>query len=90
MTLSTPRFDKYAETKRRAAFLAEIGRVAPWAELCALIEPVYPKLGNGCPSVGLERLLRIYFLQHWFYLSDQGPSLMTAPRFFSFASPEMC
>jgi transposase, IS5 family len=42
----------------------------PWRDLCALIEPVYPKLGNGRPPVGLERMLRIYFLQHWFNLSD--------------------
>ena len=40
------------------------------AALCALIEPVYPKAGNGRPPVGLERMLRIYFLQHWFNLSD--------------------
>src|SRR5262249_38180424 len=34
------------------------------------IEPVYPKPGNGRPPVGLERMLRLYFLQHWFNLSD--------------------
>ena len=39
-------------------------------ELCALIEPHYPKAGNGRPPVGLERMLRIYFLQQWFNLSD--------------------
>ena len=38
--------------------------------LCALIDPFYPKAGNGRPPVGLERMLRIYFLQHWFNLSD--------------------
>ena len=42
----------------------------PWAELCALIEPVYPKAGKGRPPVGVERMLRIYFLQQWFNLSD--------------------
>ena len=70
ITLSTSGFDKYAKTTRRAAFLAEMERVVPWAELCALIEPVYPKAGDGRPPVGLERMLRIYFLQHWFNLSD--------------------
>ena len=69
-TLATLGFDKYAKTTRRAAFLAEMERVVPWAELCALVEPVYPKPGNGRPPVGLERMLRIYFLQHWFNLSD--------------------
>ena len=42
----------------------------PWSALCGLIEPVYPKPGNGRPPVGVERMLRIYFLQHWFNLSD--------------------
>jgi len=69
-TLATLGFDKYAKTTRRAAFLAEMQRVVPWSELCALIEPVYPKPGNGRPPVGLERMLRITFLQHWFNLSD--------------------
>ena len=40
------------------------------ADLCALIEPFYPKPGNGRPPVGVERMLRIYLLQHWFNLSD--------------------
>jgi IS5 family transposase len=38
--------------------------------LCALIEPFYPKPGNGRPPLGVERMLRIYFLQQWFNLSD--------------------
>jgi len=38
--------------------------------LCALIEPFYPKPGNGRPPVGVERMLRTYLLQHWFNLSD--------------------
>jgi Transposase domain (DUF772) len=51
-------------------FLEEMGQVVPWSELCALIEPVYPKAGNGRQPVGVERMLRIYFLQQWFNLSD--------------------
>ena len=47
-------------------------RVVPWPALCGLIEPVYPKPGNGCPPVGVKRMLRIYFLQQWFNLSDPG------------------
>jgi IS5 family transposase len=43
---------------------------ASGSELCALIEPFYPKPGNGRPPVGVERMLRIYLLQHWFNLSD--------------------
>jgi len=42
----------------------------PWAEFCALIEPYYPKAGNGRPPVGLERMLRMYCVANWFNLSD--------------------
>jgi hypothetical protein len=55
MTLSTAGFDHYGKTTRRTAFLAEMERVVPWSALCGLIEPVYPKPGNGCPLVGVER-----------------------------------
>ena len=46
--------------------------MVPWAELCGLVEPVRAKAGNGRPAVGAERMLRIYFLQQWFNLSDPG------------------
>jgi IS5 family transposase len=69
-TLASTGFEKYTKVTRRAQFLAEMDRVVPWRELCARIEPVYPKPGNGRPPVGLERMLRMYFLQHWFNLSD--------------------
>src|SRR6516225_12257430 len=45
-------------------------QVVPWPALCRLIDPVYPKAGNGRPPIGVERMLRIYFLQQWFNLSD--------------------
>jgi len=63
-------FERYSKKTRRAAFLEEMEQVVPWAELCALIEPVYPKEGQGRPPVGVKRMLRIYFLQQWFNLSD--------------------
>src|SRR6202795_145295 len=63
-------FERYSKKTRRAAFLEEMEQVVPWAELCALIEPVYPKAGNGRQPVGVERMLRVYFLQQWFNLSD--------------------
>ena len=65
-------FEAYRKPTRRERFLAEMDRVVPWAELCALVEPVYPKgtTGAGRPPLPLDRMLRIYFLQHWFNLSD--------------------
>jgi len=55
---------------RRERFLAEMDAVIPWARLLRLIEPHYPKAGNGRQPLGLEKMLRIYFLQQWFNLSD--------------------
>ncbi len=55
---------------RRERFLAEMDSIIPWPELVELIEPYYPKAGHGRPPLGLEKMLRIYFLQIWFNLSD--------------------
>jgi IS5 family transposase len=63
-------FERYGKKTRRAQFLEEMEQVVPWSKLCALIEPYYPQAGNGRPPVGVERMLRIYFLQQWFNLSD--------------------
>ena len=65
-------FEQYRKKTRRAIFLEEMEQVVPWRGLCALVEPHYPKAGNGRPPVGVERMLRIYFLQQWFNLSDPG------------------
>lgn len=65
-------FEKYRRATRRGAFLATMEQVVPWAELCAVIEPHYPKAGKGRPPVGLERMLRMYFVQHWFNLADDA------------------
>ncbi len=57
---------------RREQFLAEMGAVVPWAKLLALIEPQYPKAGpkGGRPPLPLGTMLRVYFLQNWYALSD--------------------
>jgi len=55
---------------RRERFLAEMDAIIPWSGLVGLIEPHYPKAGRGRQPLGLEKMLRIYFLQQWFDLSD--------------------
>lgn len=71
MTLAEGGFEKHRKVTRREQFLAEMDAVVPWAKLVALTEPHYPKgEGPGRPPVGLERMLRIHFLQHWFNLCD--------------------
>jgi transposase, IS5 family len=65
-------FEKFGKTTRRAQFLSDMERTIPWAELSAAVEKVYPKgsEAGGRPPIPLERMLRIYFLQLWFNLSD--------------------
>jgi IS5 family transposase len=65
-------FEKYGRKTKRERFLEEMEQVVPWAELQALVEPHYPKGENGRPPVGLSIMLRVYFLQQWFNLSDPG------------------
>lgn len=55
---------------RRERFLSEMDAVIPWKALVGLIQPHYPKAGNGTQPMPLERMLRIHFMQHWFNLSD--------------------
>src|ERR1700694_5866210 len=63
---------------RRERFLAEMDAVIPWPRRVRLIEPHYPKAGRGRQPLGLEKMLRIYFLQQWFNLSDpQGQTRST-------------
>jgi len=65
-------FEKFARKSRRELFLEEMDKIVPWGGLVALVEPYYPKGESGRPPVGLERMLRLYFLQQWFNLSDPG------------------
>lgn len=58
--------------------------LVPWDEFCALIEPHYPKAGNGRPPIGLQ--LRMYFVANWFNLADEAceESLYDVPAFREF------
>lgn len=69
-TFASAAWDKKGKLTRRERFLAEMDAVIPWRRLLALIEPHYPKPGNGTQPMPLERMLRIYFMQNWFNLSD--------------------
>ena len=65
-------FERYGRKSRRELFLDEMELVVPWSELQGLVEPHYAKAGNGRRPVGLALMLRTYFLQQWFNLSDPG------------------
>jgi len=64
---------QYTKKTRKELFLDEMERIIPWSELTQALEPYYPNpTGPGRRPKGLERMLRIYFMQHWFNLSDPG------------------
>ena len=60
------------KTTRREKFLSRMEEVIPWKQLFAVIEPHYPKGERGRPPIGLERMLRVYFLQQWYGLADEA------------------
>jgi len=84
-------FEKYARKSRREEFLNVMEVVVPWQELEALIEPHYPKAGNGRQPIGLSIMLRVYFLQQWFNLSDPGAedALYESPVLRRFAGVDL-
>jgi IS5 family transposase len=57
---------------RREVFLSQMEKSIPWALLVALIEPFYPTGKRGRPPIGIERMLRLYFVQLWYNFSDEG------------------
>jgi IS5 family transposase len=69
-TFASAAWSRKGKVTRRERFLAEMDAVIPWSRLIELIEPHYPNTGKGRPPHELERMLRIYFLQQWFNLSD--------------------
>jgi len=72
-TFASLAFDRKKKQTRREKFLAEMERAVPWSELLAVIEPHYPKAGRrGRQPFPLATMLRLYFLQQWYALSDPG------------------
>jgi len=73
MTLAATGFERYSKLTKREKFLREMDRIVPWKRLRKIVQPFYFKGdGVGRRPIELERMLRIYCLQHWFNLSDPG------------------
>ena len=71
-TFAHAEFAAKKKTTRREKFLARMEEVIPWAKLLAVIQPHYPKGQRGRRPIGLERMLRVYFLQQWYALADEA------------------
>lgn len=71
-SLEASGFEVNRKKTRKEIFLDDMEQIIPWAELSQAIEPYYPNepKGAGRKPIGLERMLRIHFLQYWFELSD--------------------
>jgi IS5 family transposase len=84
-------FEKYGRKSKREQFLDEMEQIVPWGDLQALVEPYYPRGENGRPPVGLSIILRVYFLQQWFNLSDPGAeeALYESPALRRFAGVDL-
>jgi IS5 family transposase len=65
-------FEKYGRKSRRELFLDDMEQVVPWSAMESLVRPHYARAGNGRQPVGLSIMLRMYFVQQWFNLSDPG------------------
>lgn len=63
-------FSVHYKSTKRQEFLQKMDQIMPWKEITAIIEPYYPKSEMGRPAIGLGKMIRIHFLQHWFSLSD--------------------
>jgi len=71
-SFSQAEFADKKKITRREKFLTRMEALIPWAKLLAVIEPFYPKGERGRPPIGLERMLRVYFLQQWYGLADEA------------------
>ena len=92
MTLAAAKgFEVHGRATRKAEFLARMEALVPWSEFCALIEPHYPKAGNGRPPIGVERMLRMYLVANWFNLADEAceDALYDIPAFRDFCQIDL-
>jgi IS5 family transposase len=71
-SFSQAEFADKKKITRREKFLARMEEIIPWSALLAVMEPFYPKGERGRPPIGLERMLRVYFLQQWYGLADEA------------------
>ena len=66
---------EYSHRKRvpkRENFLQQMNQIIPWKRWVAMISPFYPEGKRGRPPKGIECMLRMYLMQAWFNLSDEG------------------
>lgn len=61
-------------------FLEEMEKVVPWNDFCSEIEPYYVEKETGRKRMDMAMMLKIYFLQQWYSLSDREAEEMIYDR----------
>ncbi|EGQ95934.1 transposase DDE domain protein [Vibrio cholerae HC-49A2] len=72
LTFADGEFSNKRRQTRKELFLARMEKLLPWSQLLAVIEPFYPKAGNGRRPYPLETMFRIHCMQQWYSLSDEA------------------
>ncbi|WP_225623220.1 IS5 family transposase [Klebsiella pneumoniae] len=70
LTFADSEFSTKRRQTRKEIFLSRMEQILPWQNMVEVIEPFYPKAGNGRRPYPLETMLRIHCMQHWYNLSD--------------------
>jgi len=71
-SLSDIEYSMRKRKTKREEFLRIMDEIIPWGEWVGHIVPYYPDGKRGRPPKGIEKMLRMYLLQCWFNLSDEG------------------
>lgn len=71
-TLSDMEYSNRKRQTKRGEFLEAMENIIPWDDWVELIRPDYPSGERGRPPKNIETMLRMYLLQNWFNLSDEG------------------
>ncbi|MGO4054839.1 IS5 family transposase [Vibrio cholerae] len=72
LTFADSEFSSKRRQTRKEIFLSRMDNLLPWTQLLAVIEPFYPKAGNGRRPYPLETMFRIHCMQQWLSLSDEA------------------
>lgn len=72
LTFADSEFSGKRRQNRKEIFLFRMDNLLPWTHLLEVIEPFYPKVGNGCRPYPLETMFRTHCMQQWYSLSDEA------------------
>ncbi|WP_424925952.1 hypothetical protein [Aeromonas caviae] len=63
LTFADSEFSSKRRQTRKEIFLSRMEQILPWQNMVEVIEPFYPKAGNGRRPYPLETMLRIHCMQ---------------------------